>query len=472
MNTDYLVIGAGATGLAFADALVAEADVEVTVIDRRQAPGGHWLHAYPFIRLHSPSAYYGVNSLALGEDHIDESGENAGYYERARGGEVREYFAEAAARLARTGQVRILTEHEHLGSGTAGEQVRDMNTGVVHDVVARRKVVDARYLEASVPATHTPSFEVSPGARVFPVNELPAAAGSGSSYTVLGSGKTAVDACVWLLDNGVDPDSIRWVRPRDAWFHDRSQFQPLEQVGGIIEGISLDAEAGAQAADLDDLWHRLEASGRLVRIDRSRPATMYRGTMLSPGELGAVRQIESVVRLGRVRRIEADRIVLEHGEVETRSDVLHVDCTALGLRDAPAAPIFQPGRILLQQVRHLSPSFNAALVGAVEARRDDDADKNRLCPPNPYPAGIEDWPRMVRRTWKTEHRWLSEPDLAGWIAESRLNLLGALPAHVTEPPVRTALERYLTHVGPAIERLEQLDGSRRSGPVGTARDPA
>ena len=68
VSTDYLVIGAGASGLAFADALVAEADVEVTVIDRREAPGGHWADAYPFVRLHTPSAYYGVNSLALGED--------------------------------------------------------------------------------------------------------------------------------------------------------------------------------------------------------------------------------------------------------------------------------------------------------------------------------------------------------------------------------------------------------------------
>ncbi len=76
IETDYLVVGAGASGLAFADALVAEADVEVTLVDRRPAPGGHWLHAYPFVRLHSPSAYYGVGSLPLGEDRIDETTSN------------------------------------------------------------------------------------------------------------------------------------------------------------------------------------------------------------------------------------------------------------------------------------------------------------------------------------------------------------------------------------------------------------
>jgi hypothetical protein len=455
--TDYLVVGAGASGLAFTDALVAETEADVTVIDRRPATGGHWLDAYPFVRLHTPSAYYGVNSLPLGEDRIDDAGENAGFYERATGEEVREHFGEAVAPLTRPGRVRILTEHEHVGREADGERIRDLATGALHQIAVRRKVVDARYLEASVPATHTPSFEISPAARVVPVNDLPVAAASMSSYTLLGSGKTAVDACTWLLDNDVAPDRIRWIRPREAWFLDRAAFQPLEQVGGIIEGISLDAEAAAQATDIDDLFQRLEASGRVSRIDPARPARMYRGTMLSARELRAVRQVEDVVRLGRVRRIEADRIVLAQGQVETGPDVLHVDCTALGLRDAPATPIFQPGQIVLQQVRQNSPCFNAALIGFVEAHWDDDVDKNRLCPPNPYAGRIEDWPRLMSLTWATEYRWLREPELSAWVAQSRLNLLRALPDHAAKPPVQTALQRFLTHVGPAIERLRQLD---------------
>ena len=459
INTDYLVVGAGASGLAFADALAVEADVDVTVIDRRAAPGGHWLDSYPFVRLHTPSAYYGVNSLALGEDRIDEVGENAGYYERATGEEVVEHFAEAGGRLTETGRCRVLTRHEYVGAGGDGEQVRDLSTGELHDVAVRRKVVDARYLEGSIPATHTVPFQVAPGVRLVPINDLPATAQADYSYAVLGSGKTAVDACMWLLDNDVQPDRIRWIRTRDAWFYDRGHFQPLEQVGAIMEGISLDAEAGAQAANVDDLFERLEASGRMVRIDQAWPATMYRGTMLSARELAALRQIADVVRLGRVRRIESDRIVLERGEINTGPDVLHVDCTALGLNDAPATPIFQPGRIVIQPVRHLSPCFNAALIGFVEAHRDDDADKNRLCPPNPYASSIEHWPRMMSRTWRTEARWLNEPDLSAWVANSRLNLLRALPDHAAEPSVQGAVTRYVTHIGAALERLKQLDGS-------------
>lgn len=459
INTDYLVVGAGASGLAFADALVAEADVEVVLVDRAPAPGGHWLHAYPFVRLHSPSAYYGVSSLLLGEDRIDEVGENAGYYERATGAEVREHLAAAASTLAETGRVRLLTEHEHLGRGADGEQVRDLVSGELHEVVVSHKVVDARYLEASVPATHTPPFEVSSDVRLAPVGELADTAGSVSSYTVLGAGKTAVDGVCWLLDNGVEPDRIRWVRPRDAWFHHRRDFQPLEQVGAIMSGISLDAEAGANAETVDELFDQLEASGRLLRIDPKAAATMYRGTMLSDGELEKARRIEDVVRLGRVQRIETNRILLEGGEVATGPDVLHVDCTALGLRNAPATPVFQPDRIVIQQVRHNSPTFNAALIGWVEAHRDDDAEKNRLCPPNPYASRAEDWPGMMSRTWRTEGRWLNEPDLSVWLTGNRLNLLRALPDHAAEPSVQAAARRYLSNVGPAIERLRQLSAS-------------
>jgi DNA polymerase IIIc chi subunit len=75
IETDYLVVGAGAAGMAFTDALIADSDAEVVMIDRRHAPGGHWNDAYPFVRLHQPAAYYGVNSRVLGNDTIDESGE-------------------------------------------------------------------------------------------------------------------------------------------------------------------------------------------------------------------------------------------------------------------------------------------------------------------------------------------------------------------------------------------------------------
>ena len=461
-ETDYLVVGAGASGLAFADTLVAEADVEVTLVDRRDAPGGHWRQVYPFVRLHTPSAFYGVNSLNLGHDLVDESGENAGYYERATGAEVRHHFEQAMERLVQTGRVRFLPRHEHLGSGPDGEQVHDLATGRIHSLRVRRKVVDARYLEASIPATHVLPFEVAPSATAVPPNVLPEVARPNTSFAVLGGGKTAVDACMWLLDNGVDADRIRWVRPREAWFYDRRHFQPHDLVAATMEGLALDAEAGAAATTIDDLFDRLEQSGRLVRIDTSRRPTMYRGTMLSAHELRAARQVEDVVKLGHVRRIEPDRIVLEAGEVETTPDVVHVDCTALGLRNAPAVPIFEPGRIVLQQVRQLSPCFNAALVAFVEAHRGADEERNRLCPPNAYPSTLADFPRMVTCTWQAEARWLRESDVSAWVGSSRLNLLRDLPQHASEPAARSAVERFVGNVREATQRMGGLSGSKEA----------
>jgi hypothetical protein len=456
ITTDYLVVGAGASGLAFTDALVAESDAEVVVVDRGDRPGGHWAHAYPFVRLHSPSAFYGVDSLPLGADRIDGPGPNEGLYERATKVEILDHFATAAEKLEATGRVRVLLGHDHLGGESGGEKVRDLRTGDVREVVVRRRVVDARYLEASVPATHKPSYDVAADAHHVPIGALPGVAGDYATYALLGSGKTAVDAALWLLENGVDPGRIRWVRPRDAWFHDRAGFQPLDLVASTMEGIAVDAEEGSRAADADDFMARLEARGRMFRLDPGLLPTMYRGGMLSSYEAGLLRQVTDVVRLGHVRRIERTRTVLDHGEIATGPSVVHVDCTARGLRDAPPVPVFAPGRIVLQQVRHNSPPFNAALTAFVEAHRDDDEARNRLCPPNPFASTAAGYPGMLARTWRTEGRWLREPDLAAWVGGTRLNLLKALADRPDDPQARQAVGRYLTHVGEATQRLAAM----------------
>lgn len=75
------------------DALITGSDAEAVMVDRRHWPGGHWLDAYPFVRLHQPSACYGVNSRRLGADRIDTVGANTGFYERATAGEICDYHA-------------------------------------------------------------------------------------------------------------------------------------------------------------------------------------------------------------------------------------------------------------------------------------------------------------------------------------------------------------------------------------------
>src|SRR5258708_3772155 len=92
IETDYLVVGCGAAGMAFADSLIDASHADIVMVDRRHAPGGHWLEAYPFVRLHQPSLFYGVNSLPLGSETIDRHGPNEGFYERAGAAEICGYY--------------------------------------------------------------------------------------------------------------------------------------------------------------------------------------------------------------------------------------------------------------------------------------------------------------------------------------------------------------------------------------------
>ncbi len=66
LECDYLIVGAGASPLAFVDTLLTELpDKKVIIIDKKSAPGGHWVDSYGFIHLHQPSLVYGLSSKQL-----------------------------------------------------------------------------------------------------------------------------------------------------------------------------------------------------------------------------------------------------------------------------------------------------------------------------------------------------------------------------------------------------------------------
>lgn len=215
-------------------------------------------------------------------------------------------------------------------------------------------------------------------------------------------------------------------------------------------------EAAAQAEDVGDLFRRLEACGQLVRIDPEVEPTMYRCASISLDELEQLRSIECVVRHGRVVHLGTDRIELDGGSVRTDTRQVHVDCSAAGLRDAPSRPIFEPGTITLQQVRACQPTFNAALMAFVEAHRGDDAEKNRLCPPNRYPTHAVDWIAGTLATQRAQAAWSKEPDLKAWLEGCRLNASRGIRAHVGDARMRSALTRLGVHLEPALANLGRL----------------
>jgi hypothetical protein len=450
INTDYLIVGAGAAGMAFADTLVADSDVELVIVDRRHAPGGHWNDAYPFVRLHQPAMYYGVNSMQLGTDTIDQSGPNSGMYAQAGASEICAYYDRVMReRLLPSGRVRYLPMSERVGDG----RIISRLTGDTWEVKARKAMVDARYLEPTIPKTTPPPFEVGPGTRCLPVGELPQLTEPADTYVIVGAGKTAIDACLWLLDNGVGPDAITWVKPREAWVLNRYFAQSGSLVGQLIEGISLQAEAAATATSPDELFVHLADREQLLRVDEQTAPTMFRAPTMSRAELSLLRQVTNVVRLGRIRRIERDKIILEHGAVPTTPTAVHIHCAASGISDAPGIPIFEPGRITLQSIRTGLQPFNAALTAYVEIARDDTAEKNRLCPPNRQPNTPDDWIRGTLTQWDADREWSRQSDIAAWLSRSRLNASRDLPTHLNEPRVQEAMARFVSHVRQATSNL-------------------
>jgi len=457
IETDYLVVGAGATGMAFTDSLIAESDADVVMVDRRHRPGGHWNDAYPFVRLHQPSAFYGVNSCVLGTDAIDEVGPNAGFYHRATAAEICAYFSRVLEEhLLPSGRVCSFAMSDYAGDGAGGHRLVSRLTGDTTTVRVRRRLVDATYQETGIPSTHVPPFDIDPGARLIPVNGLVDLTEPASGYTIIGGGKTAMDACTWLLDSGVPADAIRWIRPRDAWLLDRAYSQPLDALPTLLEGVSLNLASAAEAHDVDDLFRRLEDCGQLLRLDPAVEPTMYRCATVSRPELESLRTIENVVRRGRVVCLGVDEIVMEEGSIPTDVNQVHVDCSASGLRIGPGRPIFEPDRITLQQVRTCQPTFNAALVAFVEATVADDAARNRLCPPNPYPTAATDWIRATATSQRAETMWMADPDVMAWLQRSRLNAARGIGDHLDDPRMQSALARFGTNAATSVPNLERL----------------
>ena len=448
LETDYLVVGAGALAMAFVDSLTENSDADVVMVERRPRPGGHWLDAYPFVQLHQASGFYGVNSTSLGQDRIVSDGMDAGFSERASGAEVCGYYDEIMDhRFLASGRVRFFPMCDYLGN----RRFRSLVTGQETDVTVRRRVVDATYMASRVPATDPAPFEVADGVRCVPVGELSTLRTPAAGYVIIGGGKTAMDAICWLLDRGTEPDDVTWIRPRDAWCLNRAFFQPGK--GRTFAGVIRQLEAIVAAKSVEEVYERLEDDEIMLRTDQAVVPTMMKGATVSLGELGQLRRVRNVVRLGHVERIERDQIILPKGSIPTTPDHLHLHCAAAGLSDNPPRVIFTDEAITLQLVTRLGLTLSGALQGFLESTGRTTEQKNRLCLPTTMPHTPFDYLRATLAGISTEIGWQEAPDLQAWLDHSRLNLLRGYDEN-DDPSIVELQGRFLTVLSPALEKLQ------------------
>ena len=344
---------------------------------------------------------------------------------------------------------------DHEGDGV----FRNLLTGESCKVHVRKKHVDATYLKTTVPANHTPSFEIDDDVHFIPINDLPTLTEKPDQFVVVGGGKTGIDACLWLLENGVDPNAIQWIMPRDGWMIDRKNTQPgVEFFENTLGSQALQFEALAAAKDVDDLFDRLEATGVLIRLDKDVKPKMFHGATISQMELAELRRIKNVVRQGRVKRLKRGEISLDTGLLKTAENAVHVDCSASAISNLETKPIFQGDLITPQTIRSYQPVFSASLIAHIEATRETEAEKNQLCGVVPLPNHDTDWLRMMIPFMTNQYQWSRDTELREWLANNRLDGFSRLVRNIAEDDKdkRAIMTRIKESSMPAMANLQKL----------------
>lgn len=440
-ETDYLIVGAGAVGLAFADSLLDEdPDCHITFVDKHAKPGGHWNDAYSFVALHQPSAFYGVNSMAFASEQVDTHGPNAGLCALASGTEVLAYFERVMnMRLLPSGRVTYHRLAEFRGRDEGGiATIRGVISGEETRIRVRRKLVDATFYQTSVPSTHKRAFAVDEDARICIPGDLPdlwkRPADIPETFVILGGGKTAMDVAVWLIEAGVAPGRIHWVRPRDSWLNNRKFIQPGEDfLAATVESQMAHLEAFRTAQSGEEVFETLEKGGYMLRIDPNVTPEMYHYAVISEGEIALLRRIKKVIRKGRVTRVADSALHFGDAVHPVPAGALHIDCTARAVPFAAAenaGPQFRGDTIVLQPVLAPLVTFSAALTAFLEVHWDDDATRNQLARPADLTDTPATFPYAFMMNMMNRGTWSQTPEIAAWLAKSRLDPTGPTVARM------------------------------------------
>ncbi len=428
MQADYLISGAGATALSFLDVLLAETDATVVIVDRRDAPGGHWNDAYPFVRLHQSASFYGVNSRHLGakrtvgQDYLDPK------YELSTKSEILHYFHDLMENVyLQTGRVTYFRNSEHLGCGL----VRNLITGQETQIDVANKIVNAGIWgdKGSIPATHTPNFKVAKDVTCKPINDLPRYAKDHEHFCILGAGKTGMDAAIWLLEQGVQADKITWVRPNDYWLFNRESILNHPDLFGTTVGSFLtELKVLGSVSSVAEYCAAMEKNGIWHRIDKTVQPTKFHAAVCSPREVKLLASIQHVIRKGHVKALEQRQIDLADGVETMPEGTLYIDCTARAgvVMDADTPPVFDGDTININLIRPFQPLFGAALIAFLEAKVPDAAARAACT----HTVNFHDTPAQyiaeMLPAMMNQGAWSKVPPVKEWMERTRLQAINHL----------------------------------------------
>ena len=487
---DYLVIGGGATGMAFSDSLLQsskDTKPSVVVVDKHLTPGGQWHDSYNFVQLHQPSKGYGVESKRLEENVADKENH------RAKRSEILQYYADVQRELESKFDFEFIggssLDLAQLYEGSPSKKdyvITNDETGVSSTIHVRKRLVDARNLEPDLPVSTPPKFTFPSNISVVPVNDIVSNSSSSDvsletkkHFVVVGGGKTGMDAVTHLLtEKNVLPENLLWVVPNEAWITAR------EKIGNCIDLLYTSAKLHDDATSNDsgdhvdekketetttstgigtDFFQRgfieWEKQGHIYRLDPSVVPTKFKDATLSLDELSLLKKaVPSMVRKGRIAEItKTGSMVFQDGSTMDLpfavEDTVFLHCSAGAFHCSKSnqtpPPIFEQHRIVVQDI-YGTPGFCfvGSMIGKLESLSGLSDDERNAMAQRPEPsqepvpplgksggdvigAVTEDHPFVQRA--QNLRMWMDQPELRDWVFENRLfHMAGANPAIVSD----------------------------------------
>jgi hypothetical protein len=390
VNCDYLVVGAGASPLAFIDTLLTEIpQAKIILVDKKAAPGGHWNQGYEFVRLHQPSLVYGVASKQLEGNWLKLMATKftLPWNHRATKQEILTYFGDFVQEKVASKQlewypntVYNFTNDEDTASTADGMHTfSSLDGSVTYQVKVNIKLVNGTAGECIIPSQSPLQFPVDEGVQVMTPNQIFDAYHGGklhkklgTKFVLLGAGKTAMDTVVYLQRTmKIRPDDIAWVIPNDVW------MLCLEGRGSPWDWPKtlLECEGDEEKASL-----LLEKSGGLTRLDENIMPTRFRFPVVPNDELKLLRKIKNIIRRGRATAIRKDgnKVVVDfgnnHGSWEafaSVADLVFVHATSPGpFNGKDSDDLFVSDDFLTLNLLTAPPiSSSMSMIAKIEAAR-------------------------------------------------------------------------------------------------------
>jgi len=196
----------------------------------------------------------------------------------------------------------------------------------------------------------------------------------------------------------------------------------------------------------------------MLRIDPSSLPSTFHFPTISQGEVDLLRQIEDVIKIGRVSLIEPGFLHGAAGTAPVPVNSLFIDCTAVAAPRLSVTPIWQGDVIIPGLLQAPLVSLSASVAGFIEASFTTDDEKNALAVPMQFTDTPAHYPQVLLSNALNRLLWSQNEKVTGFLKTARLDPAArtrAIMADVSNQ-VREEASQIRDATIAAVENLQKL----------------